>query len=243
MFMFEQKLKRIALNEFKEAYNWNGNFIIFENLKSVYMFYNSNDEVIYIGGLKKLNKIKYMKQLNEDWFIREVVKVRCFVFSPEENIDDHVLVDLVTMLKTKMAPHRNKRLSSEHVYRYVESAANKLLELSDKKITGDVEYYDFKSIRDLNKKFVHHMILSLNGNDNLEIDCKLCDVLKFSNPWGYTYDSNEQLNMMAGLYNVPKRWLKRRIDRLNKTISDTMESMFEEPDEEWLKEMFGITKN
>ena len=59
MFMFEQKLKRIALNEFKEAYNWNGNFIIFENLKSVYMFYNSNDEVIYIGGLKKLNKIKY----------------------------------------------------------------------------------------------------------------------------------------------------------------------------------------
>ena len=87
------------------------------------------------------------------------------------------------------------------------------------------------------------MILSLNGNDNLEIDCKLCDVLKFSNPWGYTYDSNEQLNMMAGLYNVPKRWLKRRIDRLNKTISDIMESMFEEPDEEWLKEMFGITKN
>ena len=85
MFMFEQKLKRIALNEFKEAYNWNGNFIIFENLKSVYMFYNSNDEVIYIGGLKKLNKIKYMKQLNEDWFIREVVRVRCFVFSPEEN--------------------------------------------------------------------------------------------------------------------------------------------------------------
>lgn len=52
MFMFEQKLKRIALNEFKEAYNWNGNFIIFENLKSVYMFYNFNDEVIYIGGLK-----------------------------------------------------------------------------------------------------------------------------------------------------------------------------------------------
>ena len=70
MFMFEQKLKRIALNEFKEAYNWNENFIIFENLKSVYMFYNSNDEVIYIGGLKKLNKIKYMKQLNEDLFIR-----------------------------------------------------------------------------------------------------------------------------------------------------------------------------
>lgn len=229
MFVFEQFIidKWMPVYRVKFILDFNANFALFRNLKCVYMFYNSKNEVIYIGGNRELNNLKYLKQYDEQWFIEEVTNIRCFVFSPEENIDDHVLKDLVNMLKTKLVPHRNTRKSSESIYKYVEGAANKIIELSDKKLTGCVEYYNFKSIMDLNEKFVHHMILALAGHTNLEVEWKDYGAPTLETLEYCLHEEHKNYNEIARMYNMPERLLKRRIYRMRNTANKIKNSMLE----------------
>lgn len=198
---------KIRDDELRTTFEWNQYLHMFKKLPCIFMFYNSDREVIYIGETHRLSHLKSLQIQHEEWFNHEVRYLRCFVFTPEENIKSQELRSIARLIRTKMQPRKNKSFGVGYAYKYGEHVANDLIILSDKKIHNGFKECRLKSINKVNEKYVKHMKKAIRRRKDLNV--VWCE---YGAPvYQDIIDGKETCRSMAEKYHLSEKWIAKKV--------------------------------
>lgn len=193
----------------------NREFSKFGNHPGIYMFYNSANEVEYIGGLLDLRKkLPYIRYFNNIERLKSISKIRCFAFEDDEVASKQVIRDMLGMIVVKLQPKYNffNTKRKYNLWRYVEGASDIIIRLSRKSLLDVTETYDCKSIKRLERDYMKHIRRELLTGDDKEVTWK-----DYGAPDKDTIVQLTQCHFLdsktiADIYNLPKRLIDEIID-------------------------------
>lgn len=180
----------------------------------IYMFYNKDDEVRYIGCLMDLKKkLPYLVQLGNKERMIDIVKIRCFALEDDETVDKQAMKDLLGMLVVKMQPKDNffnvKR--KDKLWSYVEGTANLIINLSRKKMSERIERYSCRCIKKLDRDFMKHVRQVLLTGDGKEVKWVDYETPTKENLTLLSQNSLLDSSEIAKMYRLPKRYIEMKL--------------------------------